>query len=46
MSKEDYKKKVNSFSCYEIWRPNIPAYGCIEQCKECKEEQSTKNQNK
>lgn len=27
------------FSCYEIWRPNIPVDGCKKQCKECKEKE-------
>lgn len=32
------------FTCYEIWRPNIPQFGCENQCKECKqEEQKEKN---
>ena len=32
-------KRSEPFSCYEIWRPNIPDDGCKAQCKECKEKQ-------
>lgn len=37
-----YAKKSNDFDCYEIWRPNIPDYGCTKQCKECAEKQANK----
>ena len=39
---ERSKKK---FICYEIWRPNIPDNGCVEQCKECKERQLKEQSN-
>ena len=32
-------QRSEPFSCYEIWRPNIPDDGCKIQCKECKEKQ-------
>ena len=33
------KETPEEFECYEIWRPNIPDYGCNTQCKECKKKQ-------
>jgi hypothetical protein len=42
-------KRSEPFSCYEIWRPNIPYDGCKTQCKECKEKQNNclqRNTNK
>lgn len=32
-------KKEGKFTCYEIWRPNIPDDGCKKQCNACKEEE-------
>ncbi len=32
---DDQQDDQKKFDCYEIWRPNIPADGCKEQCKEC-----------
>ena len=32
--------KPKRFMCYEIWRPNIPADGCKEQCEECKQKEN------
>jgi hypothetical protein len=35
-------KEEQTWMCYEICRPNIPDYGCTEQCKECKQKQLEK----
>lgn len=37
--KSNSQDNNHHFSCYEIWRPNIPDDGCKSQCKECKEKQ-------
>lgn len=36
-------KKPEKFTCYEVWRPNIPDNGCKTQCKECAEKQKNEN---
>ena len=38
-------REGENFTCYEIWRPNIPDNGCSEQCKECKSKQSAAERN-
>lgn len=37
-------QKEKDWTCYEIWRPNIPDDGCKEQCKECKQKQQNQPQ--
>lgn len=37
-----FSQKEEKFTCYEIWRPNIPDDGCKKQCNACKEEEQLK----